>query len=74
MFSSRVATTPDVNRISKALERPGIDPRLWICVAYVTKFSIDVEGPLVDVLLMPDRIPETFASFEGLTHRFRAFH
>lgn len=59
MLKSRIATTPDVNRLAKALERPGIDPRCWSCLAYVTKFNIDAEGPIVDVILMPERIPET---------------
>ena len=59
MLKSRVSGIPDVNRLAMALKRPGIDPRTWECLAYVTKFSIDEEGPLVDVLLMPDRAPET---------------
>ena len=56
---SRVSGIPDVNRMAKAFERPGIDPRCWNCVAYVTKFSIDAEGPLVDIELVPDGTPET---------------
>ncbi len=59
MLKSRVATTPDVNRLAKALERPGIDPRCWNCLAYVTAFNIDDEGPIVDVVLVPDNTPET---------------
>ena len=59
MLKSRVTGIPDVNRIAKAMERPGIDPRCWNCVAYVTKFHIDKEGPLVDIVLVPDGIPET---------------
>lgn len=59
MLKSRIATTPDVNRLAKALERPGIDPRTWECLAYVTKFAIDKEGPLVDIVLMPENYPET---------------
>ncbi len=58
-FKSTVTSTPDVNRLAKALERPGIDPRTWTCLAYVTKFSIDEEGPFVDVVLMPSNDPET---------------
>ncbi len=59
MLKSRVTGIPDVNRMAKAFERPGIDPRCWNCVAYVTKFFIDAEGPLVDVVLVPDLVPET---------------
>lgn len=59
MLKSRVTGIPDVNRLAKALERPGIDPRVWICLAFVVEFDIDDEGPIVDVLLMPDQIPET---------------
>ena len=59
MLKSRVTGIPDVNRIAKAMERPGIDPRTWQSLAYVTAFHIDEEGPLVDVIIVPDNIPET---------------
>jgi len=56
---SRVARTPDVRRIAEAVSAPGIDPRCWECLAYVTEFNIDEEGPYVDVILMPENYPET---------------
>ena len=58
-MSSRVTGIMDVNRLAKAMERPGIDPRVWQCLAFVTAVNIDTEGPLVDVILMPERVPET---------------
>ena len=59
MLTSRITKGIDVNRVANALSRPGIDPRVWECLAFVTEFNIDEEGPFVDVLLMPERIPET---------------
>ncbi len=60
LTSTRVATVPDVGRMSKALERPGIDTRVWACRAIVTKIVIDRDnGVLLDVTLLPDEIEET---------------
>ncbi len=59
MLKSRVSSKPDFSRLAKAMERPGIDPRCWICTGYVETFAIDEEGPFVDVILMPDERPET---------------
>jgi hypothetical protein len=59
MLKSRISKGVDVNRMAHAVSRPGIDPRVWECLAFVTAVNIDEEGPIVDVLLMPERIPET---------------
>jgi hypothetical protein len=60
LTSTRVATVPDVQRMSKAFERPGIDTRVWACRAVVTKIVIDRDhGVLLDVTLLPDETPET---------------
>ncbi len=60
LTATRVATAPDVGRMGKALERPGIDTRVWACRAIVEKIVIDRDnGVLLDVILLPDEIPET---------------
>lgn len=60
LTSTRVATVPDVQRMSKAFERPGIDTRVWAWRAIVTKIVIDRDhGVLLDVTLLPDEIEET---------------
>lgn len=53
MLKSRISTKPDMARVSKAVERPGIDPRVWVCTGYVEALGIDEEGPFVDVTCMP---------------------
>lgn len=60
MLSSRVARSPDMQRMGEALGRPGIDPRLWVSLAVVEKVVIDPDhGVLVDVLLLPSQLHET---------------
>jgi hypothetical protein len=50
----------DIQRISAAVERPGIDPRVWCSLAIVTDFHVDPEvGPLADIELIPDETPHT---------------
>jgi hypothetical protein len=50
----------DIQRISMAVERPGIDPRVWCSLAIVTDFHVDPDvGPLADVELIPDETPHT---------------
>ena len=50
----------DIQRISAAVERPGIDPRVWCSLAIVTDFHVDPDvGPLADVELIPDETPHT---------------
>lgn len=51
---SRVSTTPDVNRISEAVSRPGIDPRTWKSLAVVAAVHNDPgHGPFADLVLIP---------------------
>lgn len=50
----------DIQRISSAVQRPGIDPRVWASYAVVTGFHVDPEaGPLADVELIPDETLHT---------------
>ena len=50
----------DLQRISAAVERPGIDPRVWASLAVVTDFRVDPEvGPLADVVTLPDNDEHT---------------
>jgi len=50
--SPRASSTPDVGRLSRAVQRPGIDPRIWALRGWVTRVYVDADhGPLVDVLL-----------------------
>lgn len=57
---TRITNAPDMGRISAAVSRPGIDPRVWVSLAVVTAVKVDpVHGILVDVLLLPSRVPET---------------
>lgn len=58
MLKSRVGRSPDFGRMAEAVSRPGIDPRCWVSTAYVSAFTIDEEGPRVDVILMPSEQPE----------------
>lgn len=51
---------PDVGRLSKALERPGIDPRQWVCLAEIVLVKFDAaEGVFADILLLPNKEQET---------------
>lgn len=56
---TRVARTPDVHMISKALSRPGIDPRMWISCGYVQAVSKTDQGTFVDVVIAPHLDPYT---------------
>ena len=49
----RAATIPDVSRIARALQRPGIDPRAWVSLALVQSVGVDADGAFCDVLLVP---------------------
>lgn len=52
----RVSTTIDTNRLAQAVSQPGIDPRTWVSLAYVTAVHVDPgHGYFVDVVTMPDR-------------------
>jgi hypothetical protein len=51
---TRVSSTMDVGRLSQAVSRPGIDPRIWSSLAFVKAVNVDPDhGPLVDVQMMP---------------------
>lgn len=52
--------TRDLAKISKALERPGIDPRKFVELAIVTTVAVDSNGVHADVLTS-DGLPETAA-------------
>lgn len=44
-----------MKRIGKAMSYPGIDPRPWVHIAYVTAVNIDANfSPLVDIELLVD--------------------
>lgn len=46
----------DVNRMSEAVSRPGIDPRLWVSLAIVTEVFVDADhGHFVQVLCVPSQ-------------------
>lgn len=48
----RASTSIDVGRLSKAVQRPGIDPRVWCVRGFVKAFNVDADhGPFVDVVL-----------------------
>jgi hypothetical protein len=49
----KAATIPDVSRIARALQRPGIDPRAWVSLALVQSVVVDADGAFCDVLLVP---------------------
>ena len=52
--------TRDVAKISKAIERPGIDPRKFVDLAIVTTVAVDSNGVHADVLTSEGQ-PETAA-------------
>jgi len=66
---TRIGTTPDMLRVSAAVERPGIDPRIWISIGYaVGESKLDAEhGDFVEVVLLPSqleltcRVPQDYA-------------
>lgn len=52
---ARVSNSVDVGRLASAVSRPGIDPRIWSSLAFVTAIHMDAEhGPFADVVLLPD--------------------
>ncbi len=58
---SRVSSTIDMGRLSAAVSRPGIDPRIWCSYAYAMEdSSIDPDhGHFVDVKLLPTKLQVT---------------
>jgi len=66
---TRVGSTIDMVRLSNAVSRPGIDPRIWCSLAFALDESqLDAEhGDFVDVKLLPTelevtaRVPQAFA-------------
>ncbi len=64
MLRSRVSSSIDTARLSNAVSRPGIDPRIWVSYAVLTSepYIEDVEGQqdiVVDIQLMPVGDQET---------------
>lgn len=64
MLRSRVTRGIDVARLSNAVARPGIDPRIWVSYAYLTSepYIETVEGRqdiVADVMLVPSMQEET---------------
>lgn len=64
MLRSRVSSSIDVARLSTAVSRPGIDPRVWVSYAVLTSepYIESVEGQqdvVVDIKLMPMGEEET---------------
>ena len=56
----RAASGLDINMLSRAMTRPGIDPRSWCSLAIVQSVVIDeAAGVFCDVLLMPSKRRET---------------
>ena len=56
----RANTQIDVNALSRAVRRPGIDPRSWCSIAIVQSLVVDpTEGAFCDVLLFPSNRRET---------------
>jgi len=56
----RAASGLDLNALSRAMQRPGIDPRSWCSLAIVQSVVIDeAAGVFCDVLLMPSKRRET---------------
>ena len=53
-------TSPDVGAMSAAVSRPGIDPRVWLTLAVVSRVGFDAdEGPFADVQYQPGGENET---------------
>lgn len=64
MLRSRVTTSIDMGRLSNAVSRPGIDPRVWVSYAVLTSApyleTVDGEQDIVvDIQLMPTGEEET---------------
>lgn len=52
---TRISSIPDTSRLSQAVQRPGIDPRIWCSLAIASSASeIDADfGEFVEVQLLP---------------------
>lgn len=48
----------DLRRIAAAVSHPGIDPRSFVSLAIVTKISVEENGVICDVTLMPSQLQE----------------
>ncbi len=64
MLRSRVTSGIDVGRLSNAVSRPGIDPRVWVTYGVLTSepYIETVDGEqdiIVDVMLLPTMQDET---------------
>lgn len=64
MLRSRVSTSIDTARLSNAVSRPGIDPRIWVSYAVLISepYIEEVEGQqdiVVDIQMMPIGDQET---------------
>lgn len=64
MLRSRVSSSIDTARLSNAVSRPGIDPRIWVSYAVLTSepYIEDIDGQqdiVVDIQLMPVGDQET---------------
>ena len=57
---SRVSGILDMGRLSRAVSRPGIDPRTWVSLAVVNSVVVDPnEGVFCGITLLPSEIEET---------------
>lgn len=66
MLRSRVSSSIDFARLAAAMQRPGIDPRVWVSYAIVTEAPvIDTSatgsdaGIFVDIVLLPTQMAAT---------------
>jgi hypothetical protein len=57
--ASRIATSPDVQRVGQALARPGMDTRNWVQLAIVKEIDVDPDhGVFATVTTMPDGLEQ----------------
>jgi hypothetical protein len=57
---SSIRKSVDIGRLSKAVQRPGVDPRVWLALASVKELGFDPEhGCFADVYMHPDENVET---------------
>jgi len=74
---TRVSTTPDLNRLSQGVQRPGIDPRVWCSLAVATEdeFFDKDHGCFVEVMLLPNGeeltcyVPQQYAGSDFGEHQ-----
>lgn len=64
----RQSSSPDIGRLSAGLQRPGMDTRIWVSLAFaVDDSAVQDEGVFVDVVLLPTgetmtaRVPAEYA-------------